>query len=126
MNGKPAGSARPSAWLTIPALPSRKAKAIGDGPLGASSKPGASVGATEAIASVYACRFYTARMPLGCMMTVLAQVGLSFREKQRKAEKSEAPSAEGDGDHLVGFRAARGGDLDALPGSFADQRARQR
>src|SRR6516162_3512790 len=91
MNGKPAGSARPSAWLATPALPSRKAKAIGDGPLGASSKPGASVGATEAIASVYACRFYTARMPLGCMLTVLAQVGLSLeksREKQRKAEKS--------------------------------------
>ena len=119
MSGKPAGSARPSAWLATPALPSRKAKAIGDGPLGASSKPGASVGATEAIASVYACRFYTARMPLGCMLTVLAQVGLSL-------EKSEAPSAEGDGDYLVGFRAARGGDLDALPGSFADQRARQR
>ena len=68
MNGNPVGSARPSAWLAIPALPSRKAQAIGDGPLGASSKPGASVGATEAIASVYACRL--ARMPLGCMMRI--------------------------------------------------------
>ena len=82
-------------------------------------QPEASVGRTETIASVCACRLYTARIPPGYMMTVLPQVGLS-------PEKSESPSAEGDGDDLIGFRAARGGDLGAFPGSFADQRARQR
>jgi hypothetical protein len=119
MNGNPVGWARPSTCLVIPVLPSRKAQAIGDGPLGASGKPGASVGKTKTIASVCACRLYTARMPLGYMMTVLARVG-------PPSEKSKSPSAEGDGDDLIGFRAARGGDLDTLPGSFADQRARQR
>jgi hypothetical protein len=65
MNGNPVGSARPSAWLAIPALSSRKAQTIGDEPFGVWSKPGASVGATEAVASVYACRLNTARTPLG-------------------------------------------------------------
>ena len=119
MNGNPVASARPSAWLAIPALPSCKTQAIGDGLLAASNNPGASVGATEPITSVYANRFYTASMPLGNTMTGLAQVGLT-------PEKSQSPSAEGDGDDLIGFGTARGGDFNALPGSFADQRACQR
>src|SRR5262249_4754753 len=61
--GNPVASARPSAWLAIPALPSCKTQATGEQPLGASGDQGASVGATD-IASVYAKRFYAARLPL--------------------------------------------------------------
>ena len=88
MNGNPVASARPSAWLAIPALPSCKTQAIGDRPPGASSNPGASVGATEAIASVYANRSYTARLPLDYTMTFLAQIGIHQRKANRHQPKA--------------------------------------
>jgi hypothetical protein len=75
MNGSPVASARPSVWLAIPALPSCKTQATGDRSLGASCNPGASVGATKGIASVYASLLHTARMPLDYAMTVLPEVG---------------------------------------------------
>ena len=119
MKGNPAASARPSAWLAIPALPSCKTQATGDGRFGTSSERRVSVGAAEAIAPVYANGLWTARMPLGYTMTVSAQVGLW-------PGKSESPSAKGDGDDLIGFGAARGGNFDAVTLTLTDQRARER
>ena len=82
MNGSPVASARPSAWLAIPALPSYKTQATGDRSPGVSSNPGASVGATKGIASVYASLLHTARMPLDYAMTVLFE-GDPFTTEKR-------------------------------------------
>ena len=118
MNGNPVASARPSAWLAIPALPSCKTQAIGDGSLGVSSNMGASVGATEAIASVYASRLHAARMPLDHTMTISARAD-PFTTAERVL-------TEGDSDDLIGFGTARGGDLDAVALALTNQRAGQR
>jgi len=58
--------------------------------------------------------------PIPALYDELSQTRLAFL-----SANSKSPSTEGNCDDLVGFRAARGGHLDALPGSFADQRARQ-